>query len=105
MGELEHDVPLPRSNASNGTPWWVGLQNPHEGSVPWVKVWDGPEHVLFGHDARRKLQETCFATGLDTGCCYGNFLSALLVDPDDASQRKLVQIPAEVVHCKPKSAH
>jgi hypothetical protein len=80
--EREHLLNL-RSIAADGQP-----SKQVEGT-PWGACWLGPEHIVFGHDAVRGLQQHAAATGLDTGCVYGRELTALVL-PD----RGLVSVPA-----------
>jgi hypothetical protein len=47
--------------------------------VLWGSLYEGPPHVLFGHNAREDLQLWPHATGLDTSCVYGNRLTALVL--------------------------
>mmetsp|Transcript_55243 Transcript_55243/g.114447 ORF Transcript_55243/g.114447 Transcript_55243/m.114447 type:complete len:122 (-) Transcript_55243:472-837(-) len=65
---------------------------------PWAAAWsswvagspmaDMPKMVMFGHDAPRGFQQYPHAIGLDTNCCNGGSLSAMVLPA------QLVQVPA-----------
>ena len=60
--------------------------------VPWGTAWNGP-FVIFGHDAKRKLQMYDNAIGLDTGAVYGGMLTGLILSSN--TERKLVSVKSK----------
>ncbi len=59
---------------------------PDDGPL-WGSLYEGPPHVVFGHNARPEPQLHPWATGLDTGCVYGGRLTALVLDEGEPVPR------------------
>ena len=59
------------------------------GPIAWASAWKGPQRVIFGHDARRGLQqcEGGWALGLDSGAVYGRGMTGVILPG-----RKIVSI-------------
>jgi hypothetical protein len=62
----------------------TGTPTHRDGDVSWATNYQGPVHIVFGHNAIRGLQLCPAATGLDTGCVYGGSLSALVLHAGQA---------------------
>ncbi|EAW06579.1 metallophosphoesterase family protein [Aspergillus clavatus NRRL 1] len=70
------------------------------GEESWVQEWDRWQEkqaskttVIFGHDAKRRLQLGRYAIGLDSACLYGHQLSAIVIMATDRGiEHQIVQI-------------
>jgi bis(5'-nucleosyl)-tetraphosphatase (symmetrical) len=60
----------------------------------WFDLYHGEKLVIFGHWARRGLVWQNRVIGLDSGCVYGNQLSAVTLP-----ERQLIQVQAREVYC------
>jgi hypothetical protein len=67
---------------------------------PWARLWDGPQTIIFGHDADRGLQQYEHAIGLDTGCVYGGRLTACILP-----EKRLVSVKAKTAYFKYRRKH
>jgi hypothetical protein len=79
----------------------------------WHGLHEGPELVLFGHDAKQGLFRKTLSSGrpicvgVDTGCTYGNSLTGYFPEMDQAiqvrAQRKYFDIKKNIILLKTHS--
>lgn len=72
------------------------------GAKFWTEFWKGPESVVYGHNVHSYenplIEEvapgvSCY--GLDTGCCFGGKLTALILET-----KEIVQVQAKMAYYK-----
>lgn len=65
----------------------------------WASLWNGPQHIYYGHDSDRGLQEHPFATCLDTACVKGGALTGQFLTGD----KERLQVQAKDAYKKKKA--
>ncbi|HKZ01641.1 MAG TPA: metallophosphoesterase family protein [Pyrinomonadaceae bacterium] len=58
----------------------LGVDRTSRIGTPWYEVYDGEQTALFGHWPSRLPRVSKKAIGLDTGCVYGNCLTAYIIE-------------------------
>ena len=75
----------------------LGLDRTSRTGIPWFQVYDSDKVVLFGHWPTAEPTRAPHAIGLDTGCVYGNRLSAFIVET-----KEIVSVPAFRAYDRPR---
>jgi hypothetical protein len=79
---------------------FVSLNEEGPEDAYWAEVYDGSYgHVYFGHQPFMQEHPKCFenATGLDTGCVYGGWLSAAIIE---GNTRSFISVKAKKTYTK-----
>jgi hypothetical protein len=74
----------------------LGVDRTSRIGTPWYEVYDGEQTALFGHWPARSPRVTKKAIGLDTGCVYGNYLTAYIIETGE-----FITTPARAVYDPP----
>ena len=71
-------------------------------TAPWATRWTGPESVIYGHDVhglethrRDEPLPGVVCLGIDTGCCFGGRLTAVVLPGFE-----IVQVPARKAYAR-----
>jgi predicted phosphodiesterase len=75
----------------------LGADRTSREGTPWYEVYDDEKVILFGHWPSPVPRRSKHAIGLDTGCVYGNELTAYILETD-----QFIQIPANEVYDAPR---
>ncbi|KKL78019.1 hypothetical protein LCGC14_2029000, partial [marine sediment metagenome] len=79
-----------------------------EGAVRWPERWKDPRGVIYGHAPRYAVKRdftpagtSCL--GIDTGCVFGGYLTAVIIDPSwlEVGRFEYVQVRAAKKYTEP----
>lgn len=69
----------------------------------WTEFWQGPESIIYGHNVHsmtdpliEEVSPGVICYGLDTGCCFGGRLSAMILET-----KEIIQIQAKRTYYQP----
>ena len=75
----------------------LGADRTSRDGTPWYEEYDGEKRVFFGHWPGLSLRRSSRAVGLDTGCVYGNMLTAYVIETGEE-----ITVPARRAYDRPK---
>ena len=68
----------------------------------WTESWKGPESIVYGHNVNsyedpliEEVAPNVFCYGLDTGCCFGGRLTAMVLET-----KEIIQVQAKKTYYK-----
>jgi len=68
----------------------------NEDSTFWTDMYDGNQgFIVYGHQWFSEVKHNEFALGIDTGCVYGNKLSAVIFDNYNIENFKIISVKAK----------
>ena len=81
------------------TPLALGTED--ESSTFWSELYDGKQGIIiYGHEPFKEVKVDTYSLGIDTGCVYGNKLSACII-PDSKNPKgdyEIIEIKSGVIY-------
>lgn len=72
---------------------FLALNKEDENSIFWADIYDGKNgFIVYGHQWFKEVKENKYSIGIDTGCVYGNKLSAISFKDSKSNSFKLYNI-------------
>lgn len=72
---------------------FVAYEKEDDNSVFWADVYGGANgFVVYGHQWFNEVKENKYSLGIDTGCIYGNKLSAVIFENNNSSNYKIESV-------------